>query len=551
MANFWHLLHQAKALHSAGQLDGAVALYHQVLDAQSTNVDALFLLGQAYHVMGKLEDAVACLEQTVNLAPRSAEAHNYLGALSAQQGKLQEAESSYRAAIKEDPKYVPAHGNLATVLHQQGKPEEAVIYCRRGLVLAPNSAELHCNLGAFLTNLGRCDEAVASCRRALALKPDYVEAYYNLSRALVDQGNLDEAAACCRRAIELRPDAAEAQGNLAFVLMKQHKPAETAACLQRLLTLTPDDVEAHFTYSQVLLQLGRFSEAWPEYEWRLKRPGQQETLPEPRWDGSPLSGRTILLLSEQGLGDDLQFIRYAELVKQQGATVLVGCRRPVARLLATCPGVDSVAVVGEPVPHFDLYVPLPSLPRIFRTSLDTIPCRVPYVAPDAQLISSWARELEPDRSFKIGIAWQGSPTNPSDLQRSIPLAHFAGIAKMLGVRLYSLQIGPGREQLDEFAGAWPITDLGNRLGDFYNTAAIVRNLDLVITCDSAPAHLAGALAMPVWVALPFVADWRWMLERADSPWYPTMRLFRQTSPRDWPGVFRRIEDSLAAVVAAR
>ncbi|MEX0977965.1 MAG: hypothetical protein WDZ48_03890, partial [Pirellulales bacterium] len=233
------------------------------------------------------------------------------------------------------------------------------------------------------------------------------------------------------------------------------------------------------------------------------------------------------------------------------ATVIVECRRELARLLATCAGVDGVVVRGEPPPKFDAYVPLLSLPGIFGTSLANIPAKVPYLRPPQPLIEQWNDELSKAGELRVGIAWQGNPKHAADRFRSFPLARFAGIARIPGIRLYSLQMGPGREQLTELAGQVPITDLGDRLGDFYSTAAMVLNLDLVITCDSAPAHLAGALGVPVWVALAFSPDWRWLHDRTDSPWYPTMRLFRQSAHRDWDSVFRKLEEALTQTVQLR
>jgi hypothetical protein len=258
-----------------------------------------------------------------------------------------------------------------------------------------------------------------------------------------------------------------------------------------------------------------------------------------------------LLRAEQGAGDTIQFIRYAAMVKQQGGTVVAEHKANLKNLLAGCPGVDSVAVAGQPLGEFDVYAPLASLPGVFGTSLETIPCQVPYLFPDEAAIGRWRDELSADGALKIGIAWQGNPLQGRDAVRSIPLARFEGVARVEGVRLYSLQFGTGREQIGAVAGDWPLVDLGDRLGDFQHTAALVRNLDLVITCDSAPAHLAGALGVPVWLALAFSPDWRWLLDRADSPWYPSMRLFRQPRAGDWEGAFRQIEDALVALVESR
>ena len=270
---------------------------------------------------------------------------------------------------------------------------------------------------------------------------------------------------------------------------------------------------------------------------------------QPRWDGSPLEGRTILLCYEQGHGDTMQFIRYAEMVKQQGGTVIVECQAPLVRLLAGCAGVDQVIAHGEPRPPFDVHIPLLNLPGVFHTSLETVPAKVPYLAPDPEAVTQWKKKLGRKKGLKIGIAWQGNPDFRKDCFRSIPLTHFGMLAETPGVRLFSLQFGTGREQLAQYVDSWPITDLGDELGDFSNTAAIMKNLDLVITSDSAPAHLAGALGLPVWVALTFAPDWRWMAKRADSPWYPTMRLFRQTKHGDWAGVLQEIQAALAELVS--
>ncbi len=332
---------------------------------------------------------------------------------------------------------------------------------------------------------------------------------------------------------------------MAIPLVRLNRFDEAALCYARAIELKPNYADAHMGKGLMALLRGKLVEAWPDYEWRRKLAGRSVPWPNLCWTGDSLSGRTILLHSEQGHGDSLQFIRYAKLVKQQGGTVIVQCQKSLTRLFATCAGVDQVLAKGEPTPPFDVHASLMSLPAIFRTSLETIPADIPYLSAEPQLAAQWRDELAEEPALKVGIAWQGSPTSVADRARSFPLEHFAGVAAMRGVQLYILQNGTGREQLPEFAGRFPVVDAGPRLGDFYSTAALVCNLDLVITCDSAPAHLAGALGMPVWVALPFQPDWRWMLERTDSPWYPTLRLFRQEQPGDWHGVFRRIEQALA------
>ena len=259
------------------------------------------------------------------------------------------------------------------------------------------------------------------------------------------------------------------------------------------------------------------------------------------WDGQPLEGRTILLHADQGLGDAIQFVRYAPLVKRRGGAVVVQCARPLVSLFKSCPGIDRLLGRDEAIPAFDVHAPLSNLAAVFHTALDDIPRAIPYLFPDPRLAERWRGELGPIAGFKIGIFWQGTSRNPA---RTIPLACFEPLAGLSGVRFFSLQKGPGVEQIQELGGRFSITDLGSRLDHFMDTAAVLVNLDLLITCDTALAHLAGALGVPVWVALPLSPDWRWLLDRSDSPWYPTMRLFRQMEWGNWQAVFEQIENAL-------
>jgi hypothetical protein len=276
------------------------------------------------------------------------------------------------------------------------------------------------------------------------------------------------------------------------------------------------------------------------------------SYPQPLWDGSPVEGQTILLHPEQGLGDIIQFLRYAPLVQERGATVLLGCPSHLRGLLANCRGIDRLIPDG-PLPPFDVHAPLGSLPGIFGTTPATVPGTVPYLFADAELTAHWQQELNHFSGFKIGIGWQGNPKYWGDALRSIPLIHFEPLARVKGVHFFSLQKGPGTDQLGAVANGFPVMDLGSKLdeasGAFMDTAAIMKNLDLVITSDTAIAHLAGALGVPVWVALPLVPNWRWLLHREDSPWYPTMRLFRQTERGNWQQVFERMVGELEKMIA--
>ncbi len=550
-------------LAKSGKLDEAIASFQHACRLNPRAEDAAKnlrftmalrerRLGSGLAEQGNLDAALACYRRAIELDPNDAEAQNGLGAVLDRQGNQAAAIAYYRRATELKPDFAVAHSNLGNLFWKKGDLDAAGECYRRSVELKPEDAEAQSGLGAVCEGLGNLDAAAACYRRALELRPNYAVAQSNLGGVFWKKGDIEAAADCYRRALELKPDFAEAHSNLGAMLERQGDPGQAIVCYRRAIEFMPEHVEAHFNLAHALLQTGHFAEGWLEYEWRWKQAGISEPAPvplRPRWTGSALAGRTILLRSEQGMGDHLHFVRYAELLKQRGAMVAVECPPPVASLLATCSGVDRVVAAGQPLGDFDVYLPLLSVPRILETSLDNIPGEVPYLRPNAQLIEIWKEQLAGDGAFRIGIAWQGSATHKLNHIRSIPLAYFAGIVRMPGVRAYSLQMGPGREQLAAVAEHWPVIDLGDRLGDFENTAAIVQNLDLVITCDSAPAHLAGALGSRVWVALSFGPDWRWMLDRTDSPWYPTMRLFRQSQPGDWQGVFQRIETELAALIA--
>lgn len=506
--------------HQAGRLQAAEQIYRQILVIEPNHFDALHLLGVIAHQLGKHDVAIDFIGQAIVSKGTEAAFHNNLGGVHRALGAIPEAVACFRRALELNPDFAEAHYNLANVLHvhEQRNLDEVVASYRRALELKPDIAEAHNNLGEAYRALGKLPEAVGCYRRALELRLDYADALNNLGLACCEQGRFDEAAARYRQALELKPDFAEAHKNLGLLW---------------LLT-------------------GNLEQGWPEYEWRLKcKKPSLHPFQQPLWDGGPLNGRTILLLAEQGLGDTLQFIRYAPLVKERGGRVLVACPAALTRILARSPGIDQL-VTPDALPPFDVYAPVLSLPHIFGTVQGTIPANVPCLFADPSLTQHWREELNGQPGFKIGIAWQGNPQYSKDCQRSFPLTQFAPLSHLAGVRLFSLQKGPGTEQLSAIAGQMAVTDLGTQLdeaaGPFMDTAAVMQNLDLVITSDTSIAHLAGGLGVPVWVALQRVPDWRWMLDRGDSPWYPSMRLFRQTEHGDWAEVFERIVSAVRTLI---
>jgi tetratricopeptide (TPR) repeat protein len=569
--------------HQAGGFPQAEQLYRQVLQANPRHADAWCFLGAVCQAQGKFAEAEVNYRRAIQLAPMYGSAHNCLGALLAQQNRLAEAATSFQQALRHEPDNAEAHYNLGLALHAQGQRTPAIEQFRQALHFRPDYPEALTDLGNVLAEEDKLDEAVHCYRQALRVSPVLVKGHYNLGTVLGKQDKFEEEIGHYREALRLQPDHAEAHVNLGNALRQLGRMDEAKASLDKALRLKPDDPLAHWNRAVVLLLRGEFDLGWPEYEWRWAQHSfARRNFQQPLWDGSDLAGRTILLHAEQGLGDTIHFIRYAPLVKLRGGTVIVECQPPLLRLLTEFPGIDQLLPRGSQLPAFDVRAPLLSLPGIFQSNFASIPATVPYLHADAQLVKLWRRNMSEVRSpmsdvkttscsdighrtsdfgraFRIGIAWQGDPTNPAQRHRSIPLAHYAPLTQVPGVELISLQKGPGTEQLSAVncrlsdnrhltTHNYSVRDLGERLdeaaGAFMDTAAVMMNLDLVISSDTAVAHLAGALGIPVWLPLPLIPDWRWLLQREDSPWYPTMRIFRQTRHGHWSDVFDRMADEL-------
>ena len=451
-------------------------------------------------------------------SPELRGAHNNLGRVCEDRGRLDEAAARFRLALCFQPGDALIHTNLANVLLTQGKAAESLPFYRRAIELQPGEAVLHSNLAHAFTLLGEPNEAEGCCRTAVRLRAEFPDAHHNLAIALAAQGRFSEALAANAEALRLRPE---------------HPGARNCRALW-------------------WLQAGDFERGWPEYEWRWRIRGvSRRQFKQPQWDGSPFPGRTVLIHAEQALGDTLQFIRYAPLVKERGGTVVVECQPPLLPLLRRCRGIDSLVARGSALPAFDFQVPLLSLPGVFGTTPATVPANVPYLFAEPARVERWRRELSrlcDAEHVKVGVAWQGNPAFPGDRLRSIPLAQFAPLGRVAGVRLFAVQKGHGREQLRGLVPPFTVTDLGDRLdedGAFLDTAAVLKCLDLLVTSDSAIAHLAGGLGVPVWMAVSVGSDWRWMIDREDCPWYPTMRLFRQRRLHDWGEVFERMAAELS------
>ena len=544
------------ALRARRKVPDAEASFRRALDLKPTYADAHNNLGVILQDQQKFDEAIAAYQQAVSLRPDYAEAHNNLGTALKARGKLPEARAAYEKAIGLRPGYAAAHNNLGNVLRETGQLEAAVKAYQQALQLAPHHPDGHNNLGVLYQDLNRLDDAQRCYQEAIRLFPNFAEAHNNLGTVHKAQGRSIDSLLCYRRAIKIRENYAEAYSNLGNVYKEFAQFPEAEECYQKALALNPDYADAHLNYSLGLLLKGDYDRGWSEYEWRWKSgKGQPRPFQEPAWQGEPLAGKTLLVYAEQGLGDTLQFIRYAQLVKAQGPQVIFECQPALQNILASCPGIDQLVPQGKELPPFDYHVPLLSLPGLLKTDAKNIPGSVPYLFAKPDLVDYWSTQIGPIRDLKVGLSWQGNPRFRADKWRSVPLKFWEPILQIPGVRFFSVQKNDGREQLVEYQNRYPLVDWSNRLdeehGPFMDTAAVLKNLDLLISSDTAVPHLAGALGVPTWILIPYAPDWRWQLGCDENPWYPTFRLFRQTALLDWGDVCRRIADELSQLVARR
>jgi len=462
------------------------------------------------------------------------------------QRRLPAAAKAYAAVLDQEPDCVEALGQLGFLWFQFGCYAESLACLQKAVQFAPTQPKLHLLLGAVLRKLGRWEESADCCLRETEISPADADAHYNLGLARQSLKPPGEALAAFQQAVSLRPDYVDALVGLGQALRQTGDHLAALESLERAVVLEPARAEAHCELATLLLSLGRFERGWSEYEWRWQL--NDRTLPptrfaQPLWDGQDLGGRRILLHCEQGFGDVIHFSRYAALVAERHGTVILGCPESLRPIMETVRGVTEVAVSRRGHPSFEVQVPLMSLPAIFGTTVETVPRQIPYLrAPAAKPASPpWVKDAP---GLKVGLVWAADSASPNAWLRSLPLDCCEPLLALPGIHWYSLQVGLAADALAEPAFAGRLADLGRRLADFGDTARAIAALDLVISVDTCVAHLAGALGKPVWTLLPFDADWRWMIGRADSPWYPTMRLLRQSQRGDWPGVISQVAIAL-------
>jgi len=510
----------------------------------------LATMAKAYLGGGQIELGRRCYQRLSELLPHSANIHLSLGTALEFQGDWSAAAASYQRALALQPHSPDIYASLGRLQSKQGAWAEAADSCRHALALDPCRHEIYNLLGYALINGGDFASAVDAYGRALRLKPDSAYSIYGLGYLFERQGDLDSAAESYRLALKLDPQLPDAHLHLGITYFLQGNLESAAGCFERVRELAPDRSEAQTFLGHIHLLEGRFVPGWNEHEYRWRTPHflrNRRPFPQPQWKGEPLNGSRILLHAEQGLGDTLQFVRYVPLVAGRGGDVVLEVQARLHRLLGSVQGAGKVISKGEALPEVDWQCPLLSLPLAFATDLQSIPARIPYVHPDPGLAELWRNRLARN-TLRVGLVWAGSPSFAHERWRTVPLDLLAPLTRVEGTTFYSLQMGATANQVQELGADGRIIDLQSMQEDFADTAAIVANLGLVISIDTSVAHLAGAMGKPVWVLLHKSPDWRWLLDREDSPWYPTARLFRQSRLGDWRDVVVRVSEELRALV---
>jgi tetratricopeptide (TPR) repeat protein len=582
------LFNRATAYLEQGMPDLALADLELALVLEPRNELGLLTQGNAYCALEQYEEALTCFDQALEQNPTFAKALNNRGLVQKSLGLHREAFKSYAEAITIDPQYADAFNNLGILLMELENLDQAVQCFDAAISLSPSEAQPYNNLGNALNALEKFNEALLSFDKAISLKPDYAEAYCNRASALEGLKRLEDAIESCEIAIELngqlavahnklavmrkeqgqwqtaldvldralalKPDYSQAVINKGNVLSLMGRFEDARACFDRVLLESPDDNLAQWNKSLLCLLLGEYTTAWPLYEagWAIKMRGIKPAFEQPMWLGdASLQGKTVLLHAEQGLGDVIQFCRYAKLVKSLGAHVVMEVPYALMSLLQGLEGVDECVGLGELLPEFDYHCPLMSLPLAFKTELHNIPSPNAYLHADPDLVARWSERIGRSERLKVGVVWNGG-FRPflSDVwwvnqRRNIGLDIFAQALQSVNVDFYSLQKGDPAES--EIRGQelryWPQGNFFNyadELNDFADTAALIANLDLVISVDTSTAHLAAALGKPTWILTRYDTCWRWLLERDDSPWYESVKLYRQGEDRDWATTLARV-----------
>lgn len=574
---------------SRGDLEGALATFEGALAQSPGNGEFLALTAQILVHLGHLEVGLTRLDAALARLPDRADLHYDRGVLLRRLQRIPEATHAYARAVELKPDHADALMNWGNALQEADALEEALAIYERALGAAPRSAPVRVNLCQLLLRMERVDDAVLIGEAAVSLDPSLLEAHLNLGNAYHTRNRIEDAAACYRRALAIQPDRIDIMSNLASALAAMDEDEEAFALFDRIVAarenmpelyvnrgkayaerrmveeaeadyrraveLGPDLAVAHANLGVTRLLRGDFEEGWREFEWRWRTPGfakLEARFEAPLWRGEDLNGKTILLHNEQGFGDTLQFCRIAAVIKAMGARVILQVQRPLAALLSRLEGVDQLIPEGDPLPPHDLRCPLLTAPGRLKIDLDSIPAQIPYLSADPTAAAAWGLRLASHgEGLRVGLVWAASPDNPVDRRRSTTLDRLAPLGLIPGVKLFAIQKGGAAEQARNPPEALSgLTSLSDQLTDFADTAAVIANLDLMISVCSSPAHLAAGLGKPVWLLDRFDGDWRWMLDRADTPWYPNLKIYRQPARGDWTTPIEQIARDLAALAAS-
>jgi tetratricopeptide (TPR) repeat protein len=557
-------VNRGNALHALNRFTEAVSAFDRALAVRPNYAEAYYNRGNTLHALKRHDEALASVDAALAQRPDYGEALTNRGAVLHALDRDDEALASLDRAVALQPNNVEALANRGVVLNALKRYDDALACYERALHLCPDHVDALINRGAALHELARHEEALASHDRVLALQPDLVEALSNRGNTLLELRRFDEALTSLDRALALQPDFAEAHSNRGNVLQELRRFDEALTSYDRAITLRPDFADGHFNAALCRLLLGDFARGWQEHEWRWQKAqlrAAKRHFSQPLWTGATdLAGKTILLHAEQGFGDTIQFCRYVPQVVQRAASVILEMPKPLCALMKSLAGTAQIVARGEALPDFDLHCPLLSLPLAFGTRLETIPAQTPYLVAPERNINAWRdrlgrHELGKRERPRVGLVWAGDPrksvpgANRIDRQRSLQFDQLAPLLAVRDCAFYSLQKGDDAQaQLRASALCHRVTDWSADFDDFSDTAALIENLDLVIAVDTAVAHLAGALGKPLWLINRYNTCWRWLLDRDDSPWYPSARLFRQDATRDWSPVITRMVSALRGYV---
>lgn len=535
---------------------------HSYVDYQS--FEALNKHAIGLFTAEQYEEAIAFYKQAIALNPTCAQLFFNLGQACYYAKKYPEALYAYKKTIQHKNDHCRAYVQVGKLMIDVKQPNDAIEPLKQALIFEPNNADTRLLLARVYNDKHLFNQAIDLVLEGLKLEPNHINLTFELANIYNSVNRLDESLALYHNLDRRLPNNPSILYNIAFTYKKFGDMENALPYYTRVLEIDPNHAEAIFSQGLAYIAMGDFEKGFRGYEWRYSRPsqGSLRTYPQPRWDGSDLEGKTIFVHAEQGLGDTFQFIRYAKLIKEKNGKLIVGVQKPLVTLIKRCKYIDEVVCVDDTPEHFDVHSPMLSLPYALKTRIDTVPNEIPYLYADEKLVAEWKQKLSADKNFKIGICWQGNDNYATPLlratvaQKSVHPKEFEPICNVPGVSVYSLQKTTGTDQLKEIPSSMRIItfdgDFDQSNGRFMDTAAVMKNLDLVITVDTSISHLSSGLGVPTWIMLPNPADWRWMLNRTDSPWYPKVtRLFKQPTPGDWESMINEVAVELKKHIAGK